>query len=367
MTSCLSGANTIIQLYKGMCISEYDEEKIYGDPNKASKMIASNYKPLYYNNLKALEFKACSNISPNFNLTHFNKLLEKKDPEFVQLLARSPNLENVSLSQAGLNKNMAEILVLALDPRRAEFKSRIKVLDLSKNNLGKEGLKALAEILPHNNIIEVLDLSKNYMGVSGASELAVSLKNNKTLKYLNVFNNKIGYDGAKTIAENIVKNHPKLEFLEIGHNRIRDKGLKSIVDCLITNKQSQLKILGLRFNFITNVGGTYLYNKLTGTKTMVEEIFLRNNLIDDMAINNLDMIKSHEKSNISIDLLEKIKYLDSDRNERTIWIHPIENINLQNLIRFFEITFKCGIVLDARIRRARKYPNKVANNIFGFV
>ena len=201
-------------------------------------MIASNYKPIYYNNLKALEFKACSNISPNFNLTHFNKLLEKKDPEFVQLLARSPYLENVSLSQAGLNKNMAEILVLALDPRRAEFKSRIKVLDLSKNNLGKEGLKALTEILPHNNILEVLDLSKNYMGVSGASELAISLKNNKSLKYLNVFNNKIGYDGAKAIAENIIKNHPKLEFLEIGHNRIRDKGLKSIVDCLITNKQS---------------------------------------------------------------------------------------------------------------------------------
>ena len=126
-----------------MCISEYDEERIYGDPNKVNKMIESNYKSMYYNNLKALEFKQCSNINPNFSLSHFNKLLEKKDPEFVQLLARSPNLENVSLSQAYLNKNMAEILVLALDPRRAEFKSKIKVLDLSKNNLGKDGLKAL--------------------------------------------------------------------------------------------------------------------------------------------------------------------------------------------------------------------------------
>lgn len=141
--SCLNGANAIVELYKGMCISEYDEERIYGDPNKVNKMIESNYKSMYYNNLKALEFKQCSNINPNFSLSHFNKLLEKKDPEFVQLLARSPNLENVSLSQAYLNKNMAEILVLALDPRRAEFKSKIKVLDLSKNNLGKDGLKAL--------------------------------------------------------------------------------------------------------------------------------------------------------------------------------------------------------------------------------
>ena len=100
---------------------------------------------------------------------------------------------------------------------------------------------------------------------------------------------------------------------------------------------------------------------------MVEEIFMRNNLLDDVAINNLDLIKSHEKSNISIDLLEKIKYLDSDKCERSIWIHPIENMNLQNLIRFFEITYKCGIVLDARIRKARKYPNKIANNTFGFL
>ena len=143
MTSSISGANNIINLYKGMCISEYDEERIYGDPNKASKMIASNYKQIYYNNLKAFEFKSCSNLSPSFNLSHFNKLIEKNDPEIVQLLARSPNLENVSFSQGYLNKSMAEILVLALDPRRANFKSKIKVLDLSKNNLGKDGIKAL--------------------------------------------------------------------------------------------------------------------------------------------------------------------------------------------------------------------------------
>ena len=79
-----------------------------------------------------------------------------------------------------------------------------------------------------------------------------ALKANKTLKYLNIFNNKISYDGAKAIAENIVANSPSLEFLEIGHNRIRDKGLKAIVDAVISNKNSALKILCFRFNFVTN-------------------------------------------------------------------------------------------------------------------
>lgn len=77
-----------------------------------------------------------------------------------------------------------------------------------------------------------------------------------------------------------------------------------------------------------------------------------------MATNNLQQIKDHEKSSIAVDLLEKLKYLDPARLERTVWIHPVENINLQNLKQFFEITHKCGIVLDARVKRARKYPNK---------
>jgi hypothetical protein len=33
---------------------------------------------------------------------------------------------------------------LAIDQRRANFKSQIKVLDLSKNQIDKDGIKALA-------------------------------------------------------------------------------------------------------------------------------------------------------------------------------------------------------------------------------
>lgn len=158
---------------------------------------------------------------------------------------------------------------------------------------------------------------------------------NKSLKCLNIFNNKIGYDGAKAIAKNVLANHPTLECLEIGHNRIRDKGLMSITDNILENKNCRIKILGLRFNFITNNGATYMYNKLTSGKTRIEEVFLKNNQIDDMALNNLEHIRDFEKSTISIDMLEKLKYLDAERMERSVWIHPISNINLQNLKRFF--------------------------------
>jgi hypothetical protein len=42
-------------------------------------------------------------------------------------------------------------------------------------------------------------------------------------------------------------------------------------------------------------------------------------------------------------------------------------MNLQNLKKYFEITHKCGIVIDIRVRNGKKYPNKRGDNIFGFV
>lgn len=44
-------------------------------------MIASNYKKVYFNNLKALQLDCCTNLNPsNFTLAHYNKIVEKKDP-----------------------------------------------------------------------------------------------------------------------------------------------------------------------------------------------------------------------------------------------------------------------------------------------
>lgn len=274
-------------------------------------MIASNYKKTYFNNLKALQLDNCSNLNPsNFSLAHYNKLKEKTDPEYVKLFSQSPCLESLNMRSTNLQKNMAEVLVLALDPRRADFVSKIKVLDLAKNSIGKEGIKILAEVLPHNNILEVLDLSKNYLGVSGACELSVALKNNKSLKYLNLFNNNIAYDGARAVAENIVANSPSLEFLEIGHNRIRDKGLKSLIDAIIQNKQTALRILCFRFNFITNSAADYFITQITSKPNKLEEIFMRNNSLDDIGINNLFTAHEQSKTKVTIDILEKIKFLE---------------------------------------------------------
>lgn len=52
-----------------------------------------------------------------------------------------------------------------------------------------------------------------------------------------------------------------------------------------------------------------MYNKLVTSKTQVEEVFVRNNQIDDVGVNGLERIKDEKKSTIALDLLEKLKYL----------------------------------------------------------
>jgi len=65
------------------------------------------------------------------------------------------------------------------------------------------------------------------------------------------------------------------------------------------------------------------------------------------------------KINLNIDLFDKIKFLDPERLERTIWIHPVVTTRME-LKRFFEETEKCGIIIDVRIRKGPKWPNRTA-------
>ena len=84
-------------------------------------MISTNYERKFYNNLKALQFNYCNNLNPNFSLAHYNKLVNKKEPEFVKLLANSPHLQTLELKSTKMQKNIADILVLALDSRINKF------------------------------------------------------------------------------------------------------------------------------------------------------------------------------------------------------------------------------------------------------
>ena len=67
-----------------------------------------------------------------------------------------------------MGKYEADFLLLALDPTRAEYCSRIKILNLQDNLLGKDGGKIISKLFEINNTIEVFNIYNNKIGVAGA-------------------------------------------------------------------------------------------------------------------------------------------------------------------------------------------------------
>jgi Ran GTPase-activating protein (RanGAP) involved in mRNA processing and transport len=78
------------------------------------------------------------------------------------------------------------------------------------------------------------------------------------LKSLNLYRNLVDVDGARALKE-LLKVNKSIEFLDLGHNRLREKGIKAITDGICDNKESKLKHLGVRYNFINDDGFNYLF------------------------------------------------------------------------------------------------------------
>ena len=353
--------------YNGMLVSNADHETWYGDSTKVSKMSGQDFAKTYCNNLKVIDLSN-SILNTNFDIVSWRKQLAAEDPPLVKFIARSPLLTNIQLNQCNLNKQDADVLALALDSTRPYFVSKIKILNLSRNLLGKEGAKTFAGVLEKNHTLEAIDLSHNQFGVAGAKSIAISLSSNKSLKYLNLYANKIDVDGARAFEKTLQVNS-SLEYIDFGYNRLRNEGLAALARGISANKGIKLRYLGLRFNFIDADGVTSFLKKVynEGSKPSLEEIFIKNNTINEFGLN--DILKVYQKLNVklAIDSFDKFRVVENDILERTIWVHPAPG-NEEDVRRFFETTHKCGVVLQVRKRTGVAWPNrKVQSNTFYFV
>jgi hypothetical protein len=70
MEGVITNSQSISSFYSSMLISVADQETWYGDSTKVSKMSGEDFKKVYYNNLKILNFKKATNLSSSFNLAN---------------------------------------------------------------------------------------------------------------------------------------------------------------------------------------------------------------------------------------------------------------------------------------------------------
>ena len=86
----------------------------------------------------------------------------------------------------------------------------LKSAKLGYNDIGDEGVIAISEALKTNSTLTELGLeslrsSRNKIGPAGAQALADMLKVNSALTSLNLQDNNIGVEGGKAIAEVLPK------------------------------------------------------------------------------------------------------------------------------------------------------------------
>jgi hypothetical protein len=138
---------------------------------------------------------------------------------------------------------------------------------------------------------------------------------------LNLFKNTLDVDGARALRD-LLKVNTSITFLEIGHNRIRQKGLEAISEGILGAKDSKLKSLGLRMNFINDSGFQRFFDEVVfSNMSKLDSLFItQNNFSDYKALKISKKIKT-EKLNLFVDHFEKIGYQDDENLEKTLWFH----------------------------------------------
>ena len=251
-------------------------------------------------------------------------------------------------------------------------KCAIKVLNLSRNRIFKEGAKTLAAAIEGNSSLEILDLSQCDLGVSGTKVIAEALSKNTTLRHINLYRNKVDVDGARALRD-MLKVNKTLEFLDVGHNRLREKGIIALTDGIIQNPESNIRHLGLRFNFIKDDGFAYLFDNaiFIAGKSKITNIYCLQNYLTEHYTLQLGAKVEQLGTKIYVDAFEKLQYLSQDRLDRSIWISPLKSQQVQGgteqIWKFFQHDFECGLISDVRIRRSQKIPGKPQDNIYAII
>ena len=349
-------------------VSDYDNEMWYGDESEARKMHGEQKNRKFFFTLKQLT-TGKNNMSFGFHVSSLKHEPYDKYPNIIKFLCENKSLQTINLEECYLNRYDGEVLAAGLKADKCF--SSLKVLNLARNALRKEGAQALATALSEEGMaLEHLDLSGNKIGVSGAKAMATMLTKNKVLKVLNLFSNMIDVDGARAMKE-ALKINSTLQELDVGLNRLREKGVMALAEGLNQNKNSALRTLGLRFNFISDDGMAEFFNMAVfAGECKLHHIYIKGNYLTEHNILQLQKSLNEKKIALHVDVFEKIKFLQHEKLERSIWVSPIwqNDPEAPNKLRnFFEEQQKVGVVIDVRLRTGSKIAGKPKPNVYAVI
>ena len=129
---------------------------------------------------------------------------------------------------------------------------------MANKNVSDDTVCLLTFGLYNNTTVKKLDLSCNNITKNGAIAISNCLKHNSTLQALNISHNCFTDNEAVIICDCLKMHNSTLQNLDFSHNNISDKGAADIGKCLKHNKT--IKALNLSENCI-NIGGITVLSK----------------------------------------------------------------------------------------------------------
>eukprot|EP01125_Pyxidicula_operculata_P005643 TRINITY_DN1979_c0_g1_i2.p1 TRINITY_DN1979_c0_g1~~TRINITY_DN1979_c0_g1_i2.p1 ORF type:complete len:831 (+),score=79.25 TRINITY_DN1979_c0_g1_i2:164-2656(+) len=90
---------------------------------------------------------------------------------------------------------------------------------LSRNDIGDEGVRQLAELLVDTPHLKKLDLSHNNIGENGSRFLSAAMSKLKSLEYVNLSNNTLGNNGSMCIVDSLCI-YASIKTLNLAGNKI---------------------------------------------------------------------------------------------------------------------------------------------------
>ena len=236
-------------------------------------------------------------------------------------------LRHLDLTQNKLGDRGAAHIAHALDPRTAPD-GKLESLVLANNKIRYNGAYHLADafVKGNNRTLRILDLGDNNIMTEGAEAFGVVLRFSHTLEELNLSRNNIGDDGVRVIAQGLKENGDSaLRRLDLSWNGIKDTGAGLLADMLKGN--GVLRYLNLRCNFICDGGIRDLALALPHDLALEELDIIGNQwrdpsaMIDALCHHEIRLERLHcEQNHLSHDAESRLRGAFTFRDNKKDWL-----------------------------------------------
>ena len=272
----------------------------------------------------------------NLDLTECSIGTEKAVELLEKIINKNKNLKNLEIShrsiyKENININISNVKNVKLINCQLSYINYLPldILNLSYNNISKDGLKKLTKLLSEEKCkLTKLNLSNNLIGDDGCSILSEGIANNNSLISLNLSSNNILNKGVIAIAKSIKSDtgNKTIKKLNFSQNEIENTGL--IEFCSILKNENKNRFIKINFS----------NNNLSDRSVIEFGLFLQNHpTVTNLCLTN--KITNENKNNFftscqNLDQLKKIKFefLDiSESNSEALNKILMNNKNIINI------------------------------------